>query len=157
MRRPTESGTQAPVEIIGVVEHPHIALRRLPPDPVQFQVILGSLLGDGRLAGLPRRRLLRVAHRADRREYVLWKYDRLGPLAADAPREYGDGLLGFETVSHPLFDDLARLFANRFARRDVIDRLLRPLGLAVWLADVGRLELRASTFLPAQRECALAS
>jgi hypothetical protein len=31
------------------------------------------------------------------------------------------------------------------------------LGLAVWLADVGRLDLRASTFLPAQRELALAS
>jgi hypothetical protein len=59
-------------------------------------------------------------------------------------------------VSHPLFDDLARLFANRFARHDVIERLLRPLGLAVWLSDVGRLELRANAFLPAQRALALA-
>jgi hypothetical protein len=119
-------------------------------------VILGSLLGDGQLKGLPRQRRMRIVHRADRREYVLWKCDRLGPFAADAPRGYGDGLLGFETVSHPLFDDLARVFAHRFARQYVIERLLRPLGLAVWLADVGRLELRASTFLPGQRERALA-
>ena len=118
--------------------------------------MLGSLLGDGRLVGLPRQRQLRIAHCEGRRNYVLWKYERLGPFAADAPREYEDGLVGFETVSHPVFDDLARLLGNRFARQDLIERLLQPLGLAVWLADVGRLELRASAFLPAQRELALA-
>jgi len=140
-----------------VVEHPRIAVCRIPPDPVQFQVILGSLLGDGRLVGLPRQRRLRIAHRAERREYVMWKYDRLGPFPATPPQVCGDDLVGFETASHPIFDDLARLFANRFARHDLIERLLRPLGLAVWLCDVGRLELRANTFLPAQRELALAS
>ena len=140
-----------------MVPDPRLALRRISPDPVQFQVILGSLLGDGRLVGTPRQRRLQIAHRAERRDYVLWKYDRLGPFAAGAPEEQEGGLVGFETVSHPLFDDLARLFGNRFARHDVIERLLRPLGLAVWLCDVGRLELRASTFLPAQRELALAS
>lgn len=128
----------------------------MAPDPIQFQVILGSLLGDGRLIGVFRQRRLRVIHRVDRGDYVLWKYDRLGPFAADSPREYEAGLLGFETVIHPLFDDLARLFSTRFARHDAIERLLRPLGLAVWLCDVGRLELRSSLFLPAQRELALA-
>jgi hypothetical protein len=140
-----------------VVEHPHTALHRVPPDPVEFQVILGSLLGDGRLVGVPRQRRLRIAHRVERRDYVLWKYDRLGPFSAAPPAEWSEGLVGFETVSHPIFDDLARLFANRFARHDVIERLLRPLGLAVWLSDVGRLELRSSAFLPAQRELAVAS
>lgn len=142
---------------MGVVEHPRTTLRRLPPDPVQFQVILGSLLGDGRLVGVPGQRRLRIAHRADRGDYVLWKYERLGPFPAGAPEDYAGGLVGFETVIHPLFDDLARVFASRFARHDVIDKFLRPLGLAVWLADVGRLELRQSAFLPGQRELALAS
>lgn len=145
------------VELFGVVEHPRTAIYRVPPDPVQFQVILGSLLGDGRVVGLPRQRRMRIVHGAGRRDYVLWKYGRLGAFAAEPPRDYEDDLVGFETVSHPLFDDLARLFANRFARHDVIERLLRPLGLAVWLSDVGRLELRASVFLPAQRDLALAS
>jgi hypothetical protein len=140
-----------------VVEDPRSAIGRVPPDPVQFQVILGSLLGDGQLIGLPRQRRLRIAHRADRRDYVWWKYHRLGPFPAEAPREYGGGLVGFETVSHPLFDDLARLLSNRFSRHDLMERLLQPLGLAVWLSDLGRLELRASAFLPAQRELALAS
>jgi LAGLIDADG DNA endonuclease family len=139
-----------------MVERPATAIGRIPPDPVQFQVMLGSLLGDGQLVGLPRARRLRIAHRVERRDYVIWKYDRLGPFAAAAPRPH-DGLFGFETASHPIFDDLARLFANRFSRHDVIERLLRPLGLAVWLCDVGRLELRADAFLPAQRELALAS
>jgi hypothetical protein len=139
-----------------VVEHPRAALRRLPPDPIQFQVILGSLLGDGRLVGRSRERRLRIAHRSQRADYVRWKYERLGSFAAGPPMDGDDGLLGFETVSHPIFDDLSRLFASRFARHDVIDRLLRPLGLAVWLADVGRLELRQSAFLPGQRELALA-
>ena len=140
-----------------MVERPEIAICRIPPDPVQFQVMLGSLLGDGQLVGLPRQRRLRIAHRVERYGYVMWKYDRLGPFAAAAPAAREGGLVGFETASHPIFDDLARLFANRFSRHDAIERLLRPLGLAVWLCDVGRLELRANAFLPAQRELALAS
>jgi hypothetical protein len=139
-----------------VAHDPRIALRRISPDPIQFQVILGSLLGDGRLVGASRQRRLRITHRADRGDYVLWKYARLGPFPAESPREYGAGRLGFETVIHPIFDDLARLFGDRFARHDMIDRLLRPLGLAVWLCDVGRLELRSNAFLPAQRAFALA-
>ena len=142
---------------MGVVEHPKVAISRIPPDPLQFQVILGSLLGDGQLVGLPRDRRIRIAHRVERRAYVMWKYDRLGPFPAAAPQECAGGLVAFETTSHPIFDDLARLFANRFSRHDVIERLLRPLGLAVWLCDVGRLELRANAFLPAQRDFALAS
>jgi len=140
-----------------VVEHPEIAICRIPPDPVQFQVMLGSLLGNGQLVGLPRQRRLRIAHRVERHGYVMWKYDRLGPFAAAAPAPRAGGLVGFETASHPIFDDLARVFANRFSRHDAIERLLRPLGLAVWLCDVGRLELNANAFSPAQRELALAS
>jgi len=139
-----------------VVEHPRLALRRIPPDPVQFQVIFGSLLGDCRLVGLPRNRRLWIAHSDRRSDYVRWKYERLGAFAADAP-ELRDGLAQFETITHPLFDDLARIFASKHSRHDAIVRLLRPLGLAVWLADVGRLELRTGSFLPQQRVLALAS
>ena len=139
-----------------MVEPPTVALRRIPPDPVQFQVILGSLLGDGRLVGAPRRRRLRIAHRADRAEYVRWKYERLGAFAATPPRRSAD-LVSFVTVAHPVFDDLAALFRAGRAGREVITRLLRPLGLAVWLADVGRIEMRVDEFLPPQRALALAS
>src|SRR5439155_23568166 len=137
--RPEARPAQAPVELIGVVEHPEIAICRIPPDPVQFQVMLGYLLGDGQLVGLPRQRRLRIAHRVERHSYVMWKYDRLGGFAGAAPEAREGGLVGFETASHPIFDDLARLFANRFARHDLIERLLEPLGLAAWPCAVGGL------------------
>ena len=97
-----------------------------------------------------------IAHRRDRAEYVWWKYERLGSLAAYAPVDMGERV-GFDTIAHPLFDDLAPLFDGdgRGDRSRVVRELLAPLGLAVWMSDVGRLELRADLFLPAQRMLAL--
>jgi len=116
---------------------------------VQFQVILGSMLGDGRIVGGAFERRLLIAHQRTRASYVLWKYDRLGALAAEPPAER-DGRLSFTTIAHPLFDDLSTLSRKRLVE------LIAPLGLAVWMTDVGRLELRADAFLPAQRHVALA-
>ena len=122
-----------------------------------MQVILGSLLGDGRLEGRPGARRMRVAHRLERSDYVWWKYERLGSFAACAPSRRG-ARLGFHTIAHPLFDDLALLFVSRRDRRErVVRDLLTPLGLAVWMTDVGRLDLREDLFLPLQRERALAA
>lgn len=125
-----------------VVERPTEALRRLAPDDVQLQVIVGSLLGDGRIIGVPGKRRLRIAH--SRSAYTRWKYERLGAFAAEPPLER-DGLASFETIAHPLFDDLAWLDRARLLQ------LTRPLGLAVWLTDLGRIELRLDSFLPPQR------
>jgi hypothetical protein len=116
---------------------------------VQFQVILGSLLGDARIVGGPSERRLAIGHHAARASYVWWKYERLGPLTGGPPAER-DGRLSFTTIAHPLFDDLSTLSRNRLVE------LIAPLGLAVWMTDVGRLELRADAFLPAQRHQALA-
>lgn len=124
-------------------------MRRLAPDPVQFQIILGSLLGDGRMIGDGSARRLRIAHAFARADYVRWKYDRLGALAADAPIER-NGVMSFSTVAHPLFDDLASLSRQRLVE------LIAPLGLAVWMTDLGRLEIRPDAFLPTQRALALA-
>jgi hypothetical protein len=132
-----------------VASDPHAGLRRLSPDPVQVQVILGSLLGDARIVGGPLERRLMMSHQLARASYLWWKYDRLGGLAGDAPIER-DGRLSFMTVAHPFFDDLATLSRARLIE------LIAPLGLAVWMTDVGRLELRADAFLPAQRRFALA-
>lgn len=119
-----------------------MAMRRLTPDPVQLQVIVGSLLGDGRLTGRPGARQLSVAHRRD--AYARWKHDRLGAFAAAAPAR-ADGVTGFATIAHPLFDDLEKLDQAGLLH------LAGPLGIAIWLADLGRLELRLDSFLPDQR------
>lgn len=133
-----------------VTEEPRRALRRLPPDPVQLQVILGSLLAGARFEGRRGERRMRIAHAAKRAGYIRWKYERLGPLAEDPPKAR-DARLELRTIAHPLFDDLAAL------RRSAVHELLAPLGLAVYLTDLGRLELRDETFLPAQRLAALAA
>lgn len=135
-----------------VGEHPERVRRRVVPDPVQVQVILGSLLGDGRLEGCDGERRLYIAHHQDRADYVWWKYDRLGVFADHAPALSGERL-EFRTIAHPVFDDLAPLFAGTDRRR--VRALLAPLGLAVWMTDVGRLRLRAEVFLPTQRAAAL--
>ncbi len=125
-----------------MVERPAAALRRLSPDPVQLQVIVGSLLGDAQMIGLPGARRLAVAHARD--AYAWWKYDRLGAFAADSPVR-ADGSTTFATIVHPIFDDLAPL------ERVGLLHLVGPLGVAVWLTDLGRLELQLDSFLPEQR------
>jgi len=136
-----------------VAEHPERVLRHVVPDAVQVQVILGSLLGDARLEGPAGERRVRIAHRAERAEYVWWKYDRLGALAAHPPEQTADRL-EFRTIVHPIFDDIAPYFVGPDPRCQVRE-LLAPLGLAVWMTDVGRLQLREDAFLPRQREVAL--
>ncbi len=125
-----------------MLERPDTALRRLAPDPVQLQVIIGSLLGDGRITGRAGRRQLCIAHA--RHAYARWKYERLGALAAGWPVRVAD-LTQFATIPHPLFDDLACLDRARLLG------LTGPLGLAVWLTDLGRIELRLDSFLPSQQ------
>jgi len=151
------------------MEHPTRVRRRLVPDEAQVQIILGSLLGDAHIEGAPGERCVRIAHRIERADYVWWKYTRLVTFAADPPQRVGDRL-GFRTIAHPLFDDLVPLFpslgagthradshraSQRAGRSRVLRDLLAPLGLAVWMTDVGRLELRPELFLPAQRAFAL--
>lgn len=117
-------------------------MRRLTPDPVQLQVIVGSLLGDGRLTGRIGARQLSITHRRD--GFVRWKHDRLGAFAAASPVR-SDGLTRFTTIAHPLFDDLGELDQTGLLQ------LAGPLAIAVWLADLGRIELRLDSFLPEQR------
>ncbi|MBM4421005.1 MAG: hypothetical protein FJ034_05380 [Chloroflexi bacterium] len=112
--------------------HPTAVARRIVPDPVAVQILVASLLGDGRLVGPPLARRLRIVERADREAYARWKYDRLGALAAGPPRREG-GAIVLDTIAHPILDDLAAMQVRGCAR-DV----LGPLGFAVWLADAGR-------------------
>ena len=118
--------------------------RRLVPDAAQVQIILGSLLGGARIEGRAGHRWLQLAAPVDRASYALWKYERLGPFSDRAPLVECDRV-AFCTIPHPLFDDLAGLLPRR---RQVILRHLTPLGLAVWLTDAGRLELRPDVFVP---------
>jgi hypothetical protein len=124
--------------------------RRLIPDAAQVQIILGSLLAGACIEGRAGHRWLQLAAPVDRASYVFWKYERLGPFTERAPLVERDRV-AFCTIPHPLFDDLAALLP---ARRPVIVRHLTPLGLAVWLTDTGRLELRPDVFVTPTRTLA---
>jgi hypothetical protein len=141
-----------------VVLHPDIVRRGIVPDDAQVQIILGSLLGGARIEGDAGGRRLLVAHRVERERYLWWKYERLPSLAGDPPGLV-DGTIAFRTIAHPLFDDLAPLFADdaRRQRSRVVRELLAPLGLAVWMTDAGRVELRADLFVPTKRGLALSA
>lgn len=126
-----------------MADHPERVRRRLVPDAIQMQIILGSLLGDASLEGARGVRRMHLSEVAERADYVWWKYEHLATFADEAPAVVGTRI-GFRTISHPIFDDLMPLLAHRRAR---ITRLLSPLGIAVWMADAGRLELRPEIFL----------
>ncbi len=136
-------------------EQPGQVARRLPPDVIQLQVILGSRARPATAGyGSP--------HRVARAEDVRWKYERLGSLVAGPP-EAPNGLLDFTMVAHSLFDDLAVRLSLDPSAREALTRprrealaLLAPLGLLVWLTDLGRPELCADAFLPTQRTAVLA-
>ena len=140
-------------------EHPERVRRRIVPDDAQLQVILGSLLGAATLEGRPGARRMVIAHDASRADYVRWKYERLAAIADAPPSLIGDRI-GFRTIAHPIFDELACLFARydgghalaedpiSATASDAIRALLRPLGLAVWMADAGRVEIRPELFVP---------
>jgi len=116
-------------------EHPARVRRRVVPDASQAQIILGSLLGDGRIEGEPGARWMSFTERADRAGYVRWKYEHLAQLAAEPPRAR-DGHVSFSTIAHPLFDDLVALFAGQHLR---VEALLTSLGRAVWRTDLCRM------------------
>ena len=128
---------------MSVADHPERVRRRIVPDAAQMQIILGSLLGDACLEGARGARRMHVSDVEKRADYVRWKYERLAPFADAAP-VVASGRIGFRTIPHPIFDDLEPLLARHRAR---LRRLLSPLGLAVWMTDAGRLELRPEIFL----------
>jgi LAGLIDADG DNA endonuclease family protein len=145
---------------VRVPTHPDDVRRRIAPDEVQTQIILGSLLGDATLFGPAGKRRLSIVHSMTRLAYASWKHDQLGSLVSMPLRSDGD-LVWFDTIAHPFFDDLGPLFDRaggvaRIRRERVLPRLA-PLGLAVWLSDVGRAELDPSAFLPSQARLALSA
>lgn len=131
-------------------EHPERVRRRLVPDEPQLQIILGSLLAGARIDGRAGERGVAMRHSPLLGDYVSWKYERLGALAATAPRIEGHALV-LRTIAHPLFDDIVAFAGPRLERRSALRAMLGPLGVAVWMSDLGRLELRPQLFVPLRR------
>ena len=92
--------------------------RRMVPDAAQVQVLLGTLLGAGRLVP-SRGGFSLVLSLAPRHAWLSeWTYDRLAPLVPPpAPR---DGRVEIRATSHPFFAELAQVVARPGQLRRVV-------------------------------------
>ena len=121
----------------------------------QFQLILGSLMGDARLEC--RSKSIRAKHTArlrihqsdKQRNYVFWKYEKLKNLVSKGPRftkAWHDKKRNkdhfswyFHTQSNEDLGLMHKLFyqnKTKVISKDLLE-LLNPFGLAVWYMDDG--------------------
>jgi recombination protein RecA len=116
----------------------------------QWEVIRGSLLGDGCLSPLRRSAQgmrFRLGHAAKQKEYLRWKVSLLANIPGSW-RQASDGACFWDSTPLPeLYDlrhDVYRDGHKHFSRR-YLDGI-SPLGLALWYLDDGNLDLRAPSF-----------
>ena len=104
----------------------------------QFEIVVGSLLGDGYLVSTTRGFAFRVNHSINQKDYVDWKYQELEILTNSPPRCSGKCYY-FRTVSHPMLSNLHDAFyVNRIKKLPrQIDEWMSPLVLSVWIMDDG--------------------
>lgn len=109
----------------------------------QKSLIIGTILGDGYLRIVPRRKnaFLEVNHSANQKDYVYWKYEILQSIVKSKPKERnGNGFriaCRFYTQCLP---EITKLFHYFYRDRKKIipsDLLIDNLGLAVWFMDDG--------------------
>ena len=107
----------------------------------QFEIVVGSLLGDAYLVKTTRGYAFRVNHGLAQKAYVDWKYSELEEFTNSKPRQSGKCYY-FRTVSHPSFLELQEIFydENRKIIPCQLEEWLSPLVLAVWLMDDGTKE-----------------
>jgi len=117
----------------------------------QKEVIIGCLLGDGRLEsrssyGSAR---LRIHHGEKQKRYVFWKYNVLKNIVSARPRKIicgknprnGKNYYSwyFHTKTLPEFSNLYKIFYRN--RKKILpfqlDNMLSPISLAVWIMDDG--------------------
>ncbi|WP_448499775.1 intein-containing recombinase RecA [Mycolicibacterium thermoresistibile] len=115
----------------------------------QFQIVLGSLMGDGTLSPDPRGRngvRFRMGHGADRVDYLEWKTALLGNIKHST----GENAEGARFVDFTPLPELAELrravYLGDDGRKFISEEYLKaltPLALAIWYMDDGSLTVRS--------------
>jgi recombination protein RecA len=114
----------------------------------QFQVVLGSLMGDGNLS--PNRRdrngvRFRLGHGAKQVEYLQWKTDLLGNIKHSV-RENAKGARFVDFTPLPELAELQRAVylgdGKKFLSEEYL-KALTPLALAIWYMDDGSFSVRS--------------
>ena len=109
----------------------------------QRSLIVGTILGDGYLRIIPRRKnaFLEVNHSVNQKEYVDWKYSVLRSIVKSKPKlRNGNGnriACRFYTCCHSEITDLFRYF-YKDGKKIIPNNLeINPFSLAVWYMDDG--------------------
>jgi recombination protein RecA len=114
----------------------------------QFQVVLGSLMGDGNLS--PNRRdrngvRFRLGHGAKQAEYLEWKTALMGNIGHSV-RENAKGARFVDFTPLPELAELQRAVylgdGKKFLSEEYL-KALTPLALAVWYMDDGSFTVRS--------------
>jgi len=114
----------------------------------QWQVVLGSLMGDGSLS--PNRRdrhgvRFRLGHGAQQRDYLEWKVSLLGNIGCSR-REDGRGAVFADFTPLPELSELQRSVYLGDGRKTLswdYLKALTPLALAIWFMDNGSFTVRS--------------
>jgi recombination protein RecA len=115
---------------------------------MQWQVVLGSLLGDGDLS--PNRRdrdgvRLRLGHGAAQKEYLDWKVSLLGNIPCSRTQN-DKGAVFADFTPLPELAELQRTVYMGDGKRTITEEYLKaltPLALAIWFMDAGSFTLRS--------------
>ena len=113
--------------------------RATPFNSRQWELMIGSLLGDATLLKTTSGYCFRVHHGRRQQELVDWKYAELARFVRTAPKTSGNGYY-FRTVSHPRLADLRESFYSQNRKvvpYELLESNLSELGLAVWIMDDG--------------------
>jgi len=117
----------------------------------QYSIIIGTVLGDGSLQETFSKNNLRlqIEHCTAQKSYVQWKYEELKTLILTPPTYVEQHRSWrFKTISHPEVTEIGKLFYKdrRKIIPDNLEKILTPIGLAVWYMDDGCYVRRDHTF-----------
>jgi recombination protein RecA len=115
---------------------------------MQWQVVLGSLLGDGNLSPNLRDRngvRFRLGHGVKQRDYLEWKVAMLGNISCSR-RMNDKGAVFADFTPLPELGELQRTVYLGDGKRTITEEYLKaltPLALAIWFMDDGCFTLRS--------------
>lgn len=124
----------------------------VPLTDEEYQILLGSFLGDGSAEFDPHRARYRTNHSLKQKEYVDWLHSKLERLTRKSPRVINNGGWGtlnytFSTLGHKDILSMASELYIDNKKTVTLEYLnkLKPLGLAVWFMDDGSKDGSLST------------
>lgn len=130
----------------------------------QREILVGLLLGDGHLETQNNGRTfrLKIGHSITQAKYVNWLYDQFKEWVITPPQEKQVSLNNksfvnywFNTISHASFRFYGQQFycSKKKVVPKLINKLLKPLSLAIWFMDDGSLKSKEHKAIILNTQC----